>query len=416
MAKKIESRTAADASVVWIQNPFDSLPLEGARKMRYWLMAEAFVRAGWRVVYWTSDFSHATKTKRVLTSLSSLPSLSSLDPARFQLHLIPTKPYARNVSWARVASHRAYAQTWRRLAEDPALPRPDVIVASLPTLSGAAAALEIGRRLGAKVVLDIQDAWPETFERLAPKGLRWAAHLALTPLRHAAQRLYRAADVVTGVSARYRALSGRPDFHLAYHGIELGGSPTPNSTRQTTTSPLRLVYSGNLGRTYDLATIVKMVEAHEDMTLDVAGFGAFTSICPRIRFHGFLAEADLQRLFATCDIGLVPMPADSWVGLPNKFADYSRAGLRIVSSLGGESSALLEKYGCGATYRVGDAASLAAAVARAATLPRTASLRLCAEEFDARRIYDVYVACVGPTLRVRGAPSSGRRHATLRAW
>ena len=35
---------------VWIQNPFDNLPCEGYRKQRYWLMAEAFARAGHSVV------------------------------------------------------------------------------------------------------------------------------------------------------------------------------------------------------------------------------------------------------------------------------------------------------------------------------------------------------------------------------
>ena len=46
---------------VWIQNPFDNLPCEGYRKQRYWLMAEAFARAGHSVVLWTSDFSHGAK-------------------------------------------------------------------------------------------------------------------------------------------------------------------------------------------------------------------------------------------------------------------------------------------------------------------------------------------------------------------
>ena len=55
---------------VWIEAPFDSLPMEGYRKQRYWLMAEAFVRAGHRVVYWTSDFSHARKESRSLKSKS----------------------------------------------------------------------------------------------------------------------------------------------------------------------------------------------------------------------------------------------------------------------------------------------------------------------------------------------------------
>ena len=49
---------------VWIQNPFDNLPCEGYRKQRYWLMAEAFARAGHSVVLWTSDFSHGAKAPR----------------------------------------------------------------------------------------------------------------------------------------------------------------------------------------------------------------------------------------------------------------------------------------------------------------------------------------------------------------
>ena len=81
----------------------------------------------------------------------------------------------------------------------------------------------------------------------------------------------------------------------------------------------------------------------------------------------------------------------SWVGLPNKIFDYARAGLGIVSSLTGESAALLESYRCGATYRPGDVASLVAAIRRVAMLEGGASRKLCEREFDARLIYDEYV-------------------------
>ena len=57
---------------VWIQNQFDNLPMEGYRKQRFWLMAEAFAAAGHRVAYWTSDFSHAKKSFRIQVSRSSL--------------------------------------------------------------------------------------------------------------------------------------------------------------------------------------------------------------------------------------------------------------------------------------------------------------------------------------------------------
>ena len=365
---------------VWIVNPFDNLPLEGFRPQRYWLMAEAFVDAGHDVVYWTSDFSHASKRKREM--ISPLPTA-------FELRLIPTPPYARNVSFSRVRSHRAYAREWVRLARaEPE--RPDLIVASMPTLSAAAAALRLGRERGAKVVVDVMDAWPETFERLAPKGLGGLVRLLLAPLRREARRIYREADLVTGVCERYRALTGRTDYCLAYHGVELGAGGCQATGRKDTAGnrSIRLAYAGNLGRTYDLETVLKAVAGNRDFTLDIAGRWE-RPVPERVTAHGYLGQEALQRLLASADVGVIPMNADSWVGIPYKLCDYAKAGLRIVSSLGGESSELLKKYGCGETYRTGDALSFAAAVRKAMT--DCPSREMCEREFDGEKIYAAYV-------------------------
>ena len=398
--------------VVWIQNPFDNLPLEGYRKQRYWLMCEAFARAGWKVVFWTSDFSHAKKRSRVENQNANFH--ESDEYSRIGLRLIPTLPYPKNVCLARIQSHRAYAKEWLRFALDNRTIEhseqsniPSLIITSTPTLSAAAAALRIGRALGSKVVVDVMDAWPETFERLAPKGLRWLTKPFLAGMYRTARRIYREADLVTGVCERYRELTGRSDYYLAYHGIEKKEDGEGRKEKVWTAGgnrKIRLVYAGNLGKTYDLATVVKAVEANVDFELDVAGFGEFSSACSRVRFHGLLSEQDLQALLGRCDVGIVPMRPDSWVGVPYKFCDYSQAGLAIVSSLGGESSALLEKYRCGATYNAGDVASLVAAVRQVMTFERGASRTMCAAEFDAVRIYDDYVSRVSQI--VQGRPKS----------
>ena len=206
--------------VVWIQNPFDNLPSEGYRKQRYWLMCEAFVRAGHQVVFWTSDFSHAKKTKR--------EEGRGKREKGIEVRLIPTLPYQKNVCLARIQSHRAYAREWLRLAlgnrtieQSEQSNNPSLIITSSPTLSAAAAALTIGRALGSKVVVDVMDAWPETFERLSPKGLRWLTKPFLLGMYRTARQIYREADLVTGVCERSRELTGRGDYYLAYHGIEL---------------------------------------------------------------------------------------------------------------------------------------------------------------------------------------------------
>lgn len=409
---------------VWIQNPFDNLPVEGYRKQRFWLMAEAFVRAGHRVVLWTSDFNHMTKKLRVLKNETAVEGLSSqvlsqsltsdvsrpaLTPAPgLELRLMPTRPYRKNVSLERVRSHRAYAQTWERTAREltgeKKLPAPDLIIASTPTVSGAETAIRLGRTFGAKVAIDVMDAWPETFERLAPKGLRWLVRLALTGLRRKARRIYRTADFVSGVCDRYRALTGRRDYYLAYHGIEQvtedGSQKSEDGGRKA--EAVRLVYAGNLGRTYDLGTVIRGLK-ELDARLDVAGRGQGEAewqtlvrelgLEDRVTFHGYLGERELAELLKGADIGLVPMPADSFVGVPYKFADYAAAGLAIVSSLGGESAELLSRFRCGTDYEVGDVASFVAAVRRM-RMQGAGDVEGLRRLFDARRIYDAYVAWV----------------------
>ena len=390
--------------LVWIQNPFDNLPSEGFRKQRYWLMAEAFVRAGHEVVYWTSSFSHAKKGMRDEGS-GIRDQGSGIRDRGIEVRMIPTPPYLKNVSLTRVLSHRAYARDWLRLAREPVpsslFPVPSLIISSCPTLSAAESAIELGKRFSARVVIDVQDAWPETFERLAPKGLRWLARIFLWPLYRKARRIYGAADLVTGVCDAYRTLTGRADYYRAYLGIEGNREPgTGNRERGTGNRDqgVKLVYAGGLGKTYDLKTLVKAVAENGDMTLDIAGFGSAVRCPPsaarRVRFHGALSASDLQRLLAMCDIGVIPMNDESQVGLPNKLFDYAAAELAIVSSLGGESAALLKKYRCGAVYRPGDVASLTAAIRQAMTFKRGASRTLCAAEFDAAKIYDDYVAKV----------------------
>ncbi len=413
---------------VWIENPFDTLPLEGGRPLRFWLMAAAFARAGHTVVYWTSDFNHITKRKRVFACDGEGGSRGGAEARRedvpFAVELIPTKPYAKNVSLARVRSHRAYAAAWERRAGAVAAAggAPDVIIVSTPPLATGAVAIPLARSFGANLVVDVMDDWPGTFYRLLPRGAQGLGRLLFAPMHRAARQLYRAADLVTTVAARYeelvRACGATAPVKRFYHGIQLGRLERSltranldkldllEQSKRQATANVRLVYIGNLGRTYDLATILAAMDAlPPEVTLDIAGNGAqFADLqrCAnaRIRVHGVLDCQSLASLLARCDVGLVPMAEDSCVGIPYKFGDYAAAGLAIASTLGGESGRLLARYGAGFAYRGGDAASLAALVRRLLAEPQTlaraqaAARRMAEDEFDADTIYAAYVAAV----------------------
>lgn len=377
---------------VWIVNPFDNLPLEGYRPMRFWLMSEAFRKAGHDVVYWTSDFSHANKKKRVLASSPEAP---------FDIEILETEPYFKNVSLRRLKSHRKLAKTFLKVAREAIrngrYKTPDLIIASSPPLGLVDASHKIASEAGAKVIVDIMDAWPETFERVVPRFLLW-------PLRRLAKRNYLRAAAITTVADNYvelaRSYGFSKDIRRFYHGITKGDSPP----RSTGTVPLRIVYAGNMGRSYDLVTAVEAVgELGALATLDIAGKGeqedALKELVQRkgikgVKFHGYLSESELGELLKKSDVGLVPMDPLSCVGIPYKMADYAKSSLAIVSSLGGESARLLNEYGAGVSYSFGESASLVQAVK--SLFPRLAEMRKAAsrmldEQFDASKIYDSYV-------------------------
>ncbi len=378
---------------VWIVNPFDNLPPEGYRPMRYWLMASAFSAKGHDVTYWTTDFSHANKAPRRMDP--------SFQPPGFRLRMLHEPPYQGNVSLGRMYSHWRWARTWRAAADGE--PAPDAIVVSTPPLLVGREVRRIASRSGAKVVVDVMDDWPGTFERVAP---RWM----LAPLRHLARANILGASAVTVVADRYAELAREYGFagevRRFYHGIDLAPAPgsatgaSGQSTRSDASRPLRLVYIGNLGRTYDLTTVMEALALLPSATLDVAGEGeqlaglkANAENLP-VRFHGYLGDEALARLLADSDVGIVPMAPESCVGVPYKFADYSKAGLAMASSLGGESGRLLAKYGAGVAYRGGDPQSLAMALRSLETRldeAKSASRRMAEAEFDAGAIYREYV-------------------------
>ena len=78
--------------------------------------------------------------------------------------------------------------------------KPDAIVVSVPPLNLARAVVRWGKKHGVKTIVDIQDAWPETFARVLPG---WAVKL----LGRVARAVYRDADAISAVADGYLELA-----------------------------------------------------------------------------------------------------------------------------------------------------------------------------------------------------------------
>jgi len=74
---------------------------------------------------------------------------------------------------------------------------------------------------------------------------------------------------------------------------------------------------------------------------------------PNIVLPGWIGQEEIREILRLSWAGLVPC-ISALDTLPNKPFEYLSAGLPLISSLKGEMARLIDKYGLGFNYRVGD--------------------------------------------------------------
>lgn len=391
---------------MWVVNPFDDIPGEGLPPIRFWSLCRTLAARGHDVTWWTADWSHRRKARRT-------PPTDVREAEGFGLQLVPVRLYTRNVSLARIASHRDFGRNFERQATERVaagtLARPDVILASLPPLDSPEAAVRLARRYNARLIVDIMDLWPETFERLLP-GPPWLRHLAspllLGRMRARRRAIVAAADGISAATHTYldttlEGIHRDVPRHVCYLGADMPAHEAA-AADASADRPLECVYAGTLERGQDLQTLIDAARilACESVpvTLHAAGTGSLepmlreaaatiTGRC-ELKVHGLLAKPEYKRLLAGCDVGLVLVKPESCVAVPYKACDYAAAGLALVNSLPGELQRLIDEHRAGVASIAGDPGSLAAAIRRLAddrpmlATMRQGSRRLALAAFD----------------------------------
>ena len=366
---------------VWLVNPYDDIPGEGLPPLRYWTLARVLAARGHDVIWWTATWSHRRKAIR------SAP-LGIRDDEGFAVRLVAVRPYEKNVSLARLGSHRDFGKTF---------------------------------------VLDVMDVWPETFERLVPGPAflkRLIAPFLLGGMQKRRKALLASADAVSAATHTYasavlRDASAELPRHVCYVGAYPQEFPTPPRTMNHVPLPeagvtappepipLECVYAGTLAAGQDLDVLAgaarQLSAAGVQATIHVAGTGALeqslrrsaaalSGSC-RMEVHGLLSRQGYVNLLARCDVGLVCVKPESLVAVPYKACDFAAAGLAIVNSLPGELQKLIDEHGAGVAYTAGDAGSLTRAITGFATdrsrlnACRQGARQLATAEFDRERTY-----------------------------
>jgi len=369
---------------IWLINPYGPIPGEGWSNYRFTMIGKNLAGTGYKLIWWTANFSHHFKRFRSGGWLDLRVS------PNFQIRLVPTSAYYKNIGLGRIKFELLFA--WRVYCRAIKESFPECIIGVDPPQIIGFLARRLAKYFGSKLILDVMDLWPEIFALAFPRLLKPITPIVLYPLYVIRRRNYRQADAITSLCNTYLEAAKReaPQCQITmtiFNGIDVivfrgvnkeqdKLSPTlVQKIGQKESGEVWLVYAGSLGNNYDIETLLQaaadLEQRKSKIKIFIAGEGPlrghiidfiFTHQFTNLIFLGKLSHRELIQLYQVCDIGLCAYGPESNVAMPDKAYDYMAAGLPIVNSLRGELENFLMERQIGIQYAAGDAKSLANAL------------------------------------------------------
>ena len=281
---------------------------------------------------------------------------------------------------------------------------PVVFVVTTNTFFAPWVAARFGRRRGARVVHLLYDLYPEALAVATgsnPGALTTRLIAAVT--RNTLER----ADATVFIGRRLREYAERR-YGLAKRAavIEVGSDVALFRTPPASPleGPLRMLYSGQLGRMHDVETLARLLEGPLTPGLEIvlqasgAGYAALQARSRAtawpVRWGVPLATAEWAASMQQCHLGLVTVKSGAEnVVFPSKAFSALLAGQALVAICpeGSDLADLVRRHDCGFVVAPGDAEGLRAVLAQALS--------------DRPRLLEMQ----------RRAQSAGRKHYSLEA-
>lgn len=357
---------------IWVVAPFSGISSISNRN-RFQYLANILYEVGLDVTLFTSDFSHGRKVH-----------VSNNVPPKcpYPIRLIHEPGYKKNVSIKRALSHCIFGINLNK--EINKMEKPDLIYSSYPTMSAAHVAGQYAKKNNIPFVIDVQDTWPESISA-AFDTEKTLVKLFMLPFTSIANKIYRMADLVFGVSetyARRAKVKGSKckEFIPVYIGAEFERFNSVNADEYGITKDADdtwITYIGSLSHSYDISTAIEAfakLKGYKNIKLNILGTGPdeknliklakdLKVYNSNVYFFGFVQYEKMVAVLKKSDIALNALAAGSKGTITNKFGDYVSAGLPILNSCKErEVIDLINNRGLGVNYQAGSESSLKNAI------------------------------------------------------
>ena len=343
------------------------------RSSRYRTMADILSEnEDFEVEVVSSSFRHQTKKQRDLDFINTIQT-------NYKITLLYEPDYKKNISLKRIYSHHCLAKKIVKYLNS--RKKPDVIICSVPSLAVGSAVTKFANKHSIKVIIDIQDLWPEAFKMAI--NIPVISDILFSPMMLQANNIYAGADEIMAVSETYvkRGLSknkkgckGLPiyigtDSKLVENAIE--GKCVEKSDNE-----FWIAYVGALGHSYDIRSVIDAIyllkeQGYSNIIFKVMGQGILLEEFKQYAeekkvscdFMGFLEYGEMMSTLMKCELAVNPIVGNSVASIINKVSDYAMAAVPVINTQNSEEyRCLLEKYDCGLNCINGDSESLVKAV------------------------------------------------------
>lgn len=342
--------------------------IRGTKEGRFEYLGNKLIEEGNEVELVTTDFSHNLKTRR---------DKSEFDGLDFKITMVHEPGYKKNVTLARFYSHYIMGANLKKYLQK--RKTPDIIYCSVPSLDVAATAARYAKENDVKLIIDIQDLWPEAFKMIF--NIPIISDIIFHPMKKKADYIYKSADELIAVSETYLGRAQMVNNNVkegkaVFLGIELkkfDEAFLKNKYQGKPDNEIWIAYAGTLGHSYDLTIVfdaLNIVKSKgiENIKFIVMGDGPlkerFVEYSKKTNvntvFTGRLPYSEMVGMLGVCDIAVNPISKGAAQSIINKHGDYAAAGLPVLNTQEClEYRKLADEYQMGLNCRNNDANDLA---------------------------------------------------------
>jgi glycosyltransferase involved in cell wall biosynthesis len=360
---------------IWLIQTGEPLPFnDNVRKMRAALLAEKLIDRGHDVLWWTSAFDHFKK-EWIFNQETEYSLIDNL-----KIIVLKGTGYKKNISLSRFLDHRIIASRFKEKA--PQMPKPDIIITSLPPHDLAYEAVDFAKLKSIPVIVDIRDPWPDIFLSHVPKRFRKLVKLLLFKDFQMIIKTFKDADCLLAVTKSFldwglkyadRKITSKDNiFYLGSRKINTSEKNVLPQKFETYTNIFNgkyiIFFIGSISASYHnpsiLLKVAEKLRATSDIHFIIAGDGDLLNTLKEKSTHldnvtltGWLNDEEISFILRHAKIGICP--ANKFVEVPtNKAYTYLSAGLPIISAFHGSLEEIIEEHQIGFSYPPNDVDAL----------------------------------------------------------